>query len=93
MLAGLAVDHNWYTGVAGFSRVVSRVGLLYIGNFFFVGSMSDGGKVTVAFVYSIVLGWNGRVDVSLDLLNIRHLFYSHCFSLNIINYQNGIKSA
>jgi hypothetical protein len=72
----LTIYHHWNTRVVCNSGVICRVGLLDIHYIFFIGSVSDGGKVTVTFVDRVILGGDGRVHVPVKLFDVRHSFDS-----------------
>ena len=92
VITSLAIYHDGHTRICCFSRVVSRVWLFNINYILLVWSVPDGGKVTITFVDSIVFRRNWWVHVSLELFNVWHSFYSHCFSQTIIIDQNGTKA-
>ena len=68
----VAVDHDGYPGVVCHSRVVCGIGVFDKDEVSFVASLTNRREVAVAFVDGVVLWRNGRVDVPVKLLNIRH---------------------
>ena len=69
-IALVTVHHDWYSGVVCNSGVVGRIGVFYVDDFFFVGGLSDGGKMAITFVDGIVFDGDGRIDIFVELLYI-----------------------
>lgn len=61
--------------------------MLDIDDIFFIGSVSDGGEVTIAFIDGIVFRGDRWVDVPVELFDVRHVSIIHCFSQAIIIIQ------
>lgn len=64
--------------------------MLDIDDFFLVGPVADGRKVAVAFVDGVIFGGDGRVDIAIKLLDVRHAHVLHCLSQIIIKQLNRI---
>jgi hypothetical protein len=78
-VAFLAVDHYRESGVVCNARVIVGVGMFHVDDILFVGRVAQGGEVAVALVDGVCLGGDGRVDVAVHLLDVRH-----CFQLTVI---------
>lgn len=61
--------------------------MLDIDDIFFIGSVSDGGEVAIAFIDGIVFRGDGWVDVPVELFDVGHVSIIHCFSQAIIIIQ------